>query len=184
MKYYSAKETAAIIRKCLKEAFPQTKFSVRSETFSGGDAVNVSWTDGPNVAQVEAITSRFKGSRFDGMQDMECSVYAMYQGEQCMFARYITTRREYSEKMTQRGLDVAFLKNATVSGILKGIKPTAEKYKRGEYSNDSTLQTVMRRNIVKMSEYATFDSKTARSVFTTHCDGYHSDGPINQHVVA
>lgn len=43
-------------RKALKEAFPATKFSVRTERFAGGSALNVGWVDGPVVEQVEKVT--------------------------------------------------------------------------------------------------------------------------------
>lgn len=169
MKYYTAKETAVIIRKCLKEAFPNTKFSVR---INGFNAVRISWTDGPNIAQVESITNRFRCSRFG---------VAMYQGEQCTFADYITTSREFSLETVQRACNM--------------VAPNldASTAKNGEYWNIEEMEGVfIRRNLQatineklwKISEYATFDSKTARSVFVTHCDGKHSSGPINHHVEA
>lgn len=36
-KYISCKDTAVMMRKALKEAFPGVKFSVRSDVYSGGD---------------------------------------------------------------------------------------------------------------------------------------------------
>jgi hypothetical protein len=46
--YGSAKLAASNIRAELKKAFPGVKFSVRSETFSGGDSIDVKWMDGPH----------------------------------------------------------------------------------------------------------------------------------------
>ncbi|KAA9007361.1 hypothetical protein F4V43_02420 [Paenibacillus spiritus] len=54
--------TAQALRQALKEAFPLTKFSVRS---SAGCAINVSWTDLPSVAAVEAITDKYKNVSYD-----------------------------------------------------------------------------------------------------------------------
>lgn len=39
--------TARQLKKELTRVFPGVKFSVKSEYFSGGNAVNVSWEDGP-----------------------------------------------------------------------------------------------------------------------------------------
>jgi hypothetical protein len=71
-------ETAKLIRRHLTDAFPGQKFSVRTERFSMGTAANVSWTDGPTVAQVEAITDPFASSGFDGSIDMSYVVSSWY----------------------------------------------------------------------------------------------------------
>lgn len=66
----SQAQAAAVIRKNLKAAFPHTKFSVKSDSFAGGDSVDVSWADGPTTEQVQAFTSRHQYGSFDGMQDL------------------------------------------------------------------------------------------------------------------
>jgi hypothetical protein len=38
---------ASVIKKELKKVFPNTTFSVKSDNFSMGDAVNIYYTDGP-----------------------------------------------------------------------------------------------------------------------------------------
>lgn len=70
----SPADTAKLIRAALKRSFPRTKFSVHTDTYAGGAAVDVSWTDGPAVALVERVTGRFEGGRFDGMIDMAYGV--------------------------------------------------------------------------------------------------------------
>lgn len=65
-----AAQAAALIRKELKSAFPNVKFSVRSQTYSGGDAVYVSYTDGPVQADVQKITGKYQMGHFDGMIDL------------------------------------------------------------------------------------------------------------------
>lgn len=67
--YLSAAETAKLIRAALKKAFPAQKFSVRSENFSMGSAVRVSWDGGPEQKAVEAVTGPFQCKRFDGSID-------------------------------------------------------------------------------------------------------------------
>lgn len=69
--YLSVVDTAKLVRKALKRAFPLTKFSVRSDSYSMGAAIDVGWTDGPTAAQVEAITNPFRGAGFDGMIDLK-----------------------------------------------------------------------------------------------------------------
>lgn len=68
-KHYSRTETANLIRKALKESFPDTKFSVTSKSYSGGSSINVSYTDGPLSKDVKAIVDLFEGAGFDGMTD-------------------------------------------------------------------------------------------------------------------
>jgi hypothetical protein len=69
--YLSCAETAKIVRKTLKAAFPAVKFSVRSETYSGGASIRIGWTDGPNAATVESVVKHFEGATFDPMVDLK-----------------------------------------------------------------------------------------------------------------
>ena len=69
-----AAQAAKLIRKELKAAFPKTKFSVTSEYFSMGNAVNISWDNGPAKSEVHEISDKYEYGHFDGMTDMyECS---------------------------------------------------------------------------------------------------------------
>lgn len=61
---------AKMIRTQLATVFPGVKFSVRSDSFSMGDSVDIEWTDGPTVAMVEEVTQRYQYGHFDGMQDL------------------------------------------------------------------------------------------------------------------
>lgn len=65
-----AANCAAAIRTELKSAFIGVKFSVTSDTYSGGNSVHISWTDGPTVKEVEAITSKYQYGHFNGMEDL------------------------------------------------------------------------------------------------------------------
>ena len=60
---------AKAIRIELKKAFPGTKFSVRSEIYSGGDSVNVFWKNGPTTSVINAIIKKYQYGHFDGMTD-------------------------------------------------------------------------------------------------------------------
>lgn len=61
---------AKLIRRELAEAFPFTAFTVKSRSFSMGNAVDIDWTDGPTTAQVEKITGKYQEGSFDGSQDL------------------------------------------------------------------------------------------------------------------
>jgi hypothetical protein len=71
--YLSVKDTAKIVRGALAKAFPGIKFSVRSETYSGGASINVQWTDGPTAQMVDNVVQAYRGKDFDGMIDMATS---------------------------------------------------------------------------------------------------------------
>ena len=65
-----AAQTAKAIRKELKEQFPNTKFSVKTRNFSGGNAVDVDWIDGQTSDEVDAVVKKYQYGNFNGMIDM------------------------------------------------------------------------------------------------------------------
>ena len=67
----SCADTAKLVRKALKQAFPTFRFSVRSKTYSGGASINVEWCDGPAATDVDAIVKAFEGAGFDAMIDLK-----------------------------------------------------------------------------------------------------------------
>lgn len=73
-KYIGVVDTAKLIRKALKKAFPGQKFSVRSSSYAGGASIRVKWTDGPTSKQVDKVVQPFSGSAFDPMIDLKYSV--------------------------------------------------------------------------------------------------------------
>lgn len=68
-KYLSVVETAKLIRVALKKYFPTQKFSIRSQSYSGGASINVDWENGVSTKEVEAVIKNFEGAGFDGMID-------------------------------------------------------------------------------------------------------------------
>ena len=72
-RWVPAKEAARLVRAVLKTQFPETKFSVRTDTYSGGSSVHVRYTDGPAWRDVDAALKPFSGSGFDGMIDLAYS---------------------------------------------------------------------------------------------------------------
>ncbi len=65
-----AAQCAALIRKELKETFPQTKFKITSSNYSMGDSVNVSWVDGAAHEAVEQLLAKYQYGRFNGCEDL------------------------------------------------------------------------------------------------------------------
>lgn len=103
-RYITVTDTAKLIRKALKHNFPGHKFSVRSESYSGGASINVSWTDGPVEADVKPVVGAFAGATFDGMIDLKTSHTSVISNEdgtveEVRFAAdYVFTRRDFSDE--------------------------------------------------------------------------------------
>lgn len=183
-KYFSCAETAALVRAALKEAFPGVKFSVRSSTYSGGASMRVEWLDGPNCAQVEAVTGIFEGSYFDGGIDYKGSIYHMLDGQQVSFgADSIHCVRNFSDAAIAAAIDRVhrrYAGNFSDAGI---EKPTVEQYKQGAlwalqlpglhlYGNQN-VQAEIGQALHKRSDRLKVEkSPTAGRVFVTHDDGY------------
>lgn len=93
--YLTCADTAKLIRKALKEAFPEIKFSVRSSVYAGGASVQVRWFMGPLVAEVETIAKAFSGASFDGMTDSTSYKTHALDGQPVSFgANYIFCTRD------------------------------------------------------------------------------------------
>lgn len=67
----TAAQAAKLIRQELKAAFPRIKFSVTSENFSMGNAVNIfsDCADSPSRETLRAMLDKYSDSDFDGMTD-------------------------------------------------------------------------------------------------------------------
>jgi hypothetical protein len=84
------------IRTELKRVFPDIKFSVTSESYSGGCSIDVRWTDGPTEKEVRVITSKYQQGHFDGMNDLynySDEVFTDVFGG----AQYVSEQREKTE---------------------------------------------------------------------------------------
>lgn len=136
------------IRAELKAAYPGVKFSVRTERFSMGNAIRVAWTDGPNTAQVETITNKYKAGAFDGYDDCyryDRSDWTEAFGE----AKYITTGRGQSASLIESGINHI--------AIRYGVTPiTIDQYKSGDAwrwadHNGFELGTELNRYLQKLS---------------------------------
>lgn len=89
------------IRTELKRSFPKTKFAVKTKRYSGGNSVNVNWTDGPTQQQVDKIVKAYSAGDFDGSTDTynyTGSAWVEVFGE----AKYAFTSRTYSKAFVER----------------------------------------------------------------------------------
>lgn len=114
----NAKLAAKNLRADLKRNFPGVKFSVRSDH----NSLTASWDDGPTSRQVDAITSKYENSTFDGMQDMSIATPTAFTD---MFggARWVSTQRNVSDQLHQLAIDALF---ARLPVNLQGVpKPLA-----------------------------------------------------------
>jgi len=126
---YSGKLAAKNIRHQLKAAFPGVRFSVRVRHYG---SVAIGWTDGPTVAQVEQIASRYQGSTFDGMQDLRTTTKSPWC-EVFGGADYINTARDYSEAMLWEA--IAAVVDRYAGNFDTKPEVTAEDYRSGRLMN-------------------------------------------------
>jgi len=107
----------------LKAAFPGIKFTVKTSRYSGGNSINVGWTDGPTNAQVDEIINRYDAGSFDGMTD--CYNYRQDHAWVDAFgsAKYIFSNRDFSPELVQIAID----------HVWKKFSPAAEKVTVEDY---------------------------------------------------
>lgn len=87
------------IRKILKSKFPETKFSVTSESYSMGSSVRISWTDGVTTDQVDELVGQFEYGHFNGMEDIY--EYSNTR-EDIPQVKFVTTNREMSDEVREQ----------------------------------------------------------------------------------
>lgn len=161
----------------LAAAFPGVKFSVKSRRFSGGDAIDVSWVDGPTSAQVDAIIDKYAAGSFNGMDDSYtyCSdAWTVAFGD----AKYVGSARRDSDMAVAsaiRTVGARYEANLREAGVKL---PTVEDWKAGRYAwakvignddvRDLIWQTVARRTwalpkalIAKWPDMASVDEVAA-----------------------
>lgn len=62
-------EVSKTIKDMLKAKFPKTKFSVRYDSFAGGDSVSVTYIYGPSYDQVNELVKPYQQGVFNSMTD-------------------------------------------------------------------------------------------------------------------
>lgn len=115
-------QCAVAIRKDLKQAFPDIKFSVTSSSYSMGDSVRIRYVDGALISDVKEIVQKYQYGSFNGMEDYyDINNYNSAIPQ----TKYILVNREISEKAKiiiatkliekhRTGTIEAFLKNEKI----------------------------------------------------------------------
>lgn len=123
----------------LKAAFPGVKFSVRTSRFSGGDSMDVQWTDGPTSDQVSAIVDRYSAGRFNGSDDSynySENAWTAAFGD----AKYVHTKRDDSDMAIEsaiRTVRAKYAGNFEAHGI---DVPTVDDYRAGKLWNVEVIE--------------------------------------------
>lgn len=115
-------------------AFPGIKFSIKSRRFSMGDAIDVSWVDGPTSKQVDEIIDRYSAGSFNGMDDSYTysrDFWIKAFGD----AKYVHSRRDMSDAAIGRAIRLVASKYAANLAELGLPNPSLEAFKRGDYRN-------------------------------------------------
>lgn len=85
-------QCANTIKKLLIKYYPTIKFSVRSDNFSNGNSVDISWNLGPLSEEIEKLVNHYEAGTFDGMTD--CYNYDNVRND-IPQAKYVHCQREY-----------------------------------------------------------------------------------------
>lgn len=88
---------AANLKSELARAFPGVKFSVKSESYSGGDAIRVHWDGGPTTQEVTIISDKYREGSFDGMSDSYDYNHDNVWPDVFGGAKYVTESRHFPE---------------------------------------------------------------------------------------
>jgi hypothetical protein len=96
---------AACIKRELIDAFPGISFTVKSESYSMGNCVNIRWTLGPTTKQVDEIVGKYQDGHFDGMQDMyvhDNSAYNSAMEQVLAVAKNVSPSREIPRELREQ----------------------------------------------------------------------------------
>lgn len=121
-------EVSKAIKDLLKAKYPKSKFSVRYDSFAGGDAVRIEYEYGPDLASVKELTNPFQKGSFDGMIDSYNyhgdRKAELKEGEVMLSggAKYLTIVKQFPKGMLEVWKEAA-------SNILKGLDDPDEIYK-------------------------------------------------------
>lgn len=89
-KYKDLVIAAKNIKKELKVNFPDTNFSVKSKSYSGGCSIRVHWTDSIAEKNVYKIIKKYQEGSFNGMEDIyeynETSFHFLFGSSKYIFA--------------------------------------------------------------------------------------------------
>lgn len=92
----------------LERVFKGVKFSTRSKTYSGGDSIDFSWTDGPTQEEARKISDKYQEGNFNGMDDSYAYNHSAWP-EVFGGAKYVFgTRHESAALVTKSAQNLGF----------------------------------------------------------------------------
>ncbi len=109
------------LRKLLKQAFSEIKFSVTSQSYSGGCSIRVAWEDGPCEKAVDLLADKFQECDFDGMEDLEKFRHTVWPS---VFggAHYVTCARSMSPGyLTEVAKDLSYEVSVGKHEAIEGV---------------------------------------------------------------
>lgn len=137
-KNISVVDTAKIIRQELKQKFPLTKFSVKTEKYSMGASINISWEDGYTQKEVEQVVDRFSRRGPSQVDDYVPYVKDIWEGQDVRWGSdYVNCRRFYSEQFQS---DIEQIYISEIVPVLKKELP--------EFNQLSDLKTAYFRKLL------------------------------------
>ena len=89
---------AQTIRKELKEKFPSIKFSVKSESFAGGNSVDIYYTNGVPEDDIRKLVNKYESGHFDGMTDC----YNYHSNRDYPTAKYVMVNRKITDDVREK----------------------------------------------------------------------------------
>lgn len=129
---------AAQIRKELKAAYPETKFSITSKSYTGGSSVDIDYEDGPTEKELQKITGKHEYGHFNGMEDIY--EYSNVNGE-IHQAKFVFIHRDPSEKTKNE-----IMQRLGLTGGYNDYNPETRRYNyevvRGEFREPSHILKV------------------------------------------
>jgi len=145
------------LKRLLGEMFPGVTFSAKSDTFSGGDSIDIGYTLGPCSKKVQEIIDRISDGWFDGMDD---SYKLNTEVEGCAWrrvmgsAKYLHANRSHGpdEFIARLACDLCAMRGVTYIGldqVVTGWPPT------GGWSNGNGSLLQYARSIIELTDLPT-----------------------------
>lgn len=128
-------DTAKMVRRSLKEAFPDVKLRVRIDRYAGGSSIHVIWSDGPSSEMVESVVKRFGGAYFDGQTDYQGRLRHRMDGDPVSFApNWVQCHRQFTDAAVMRAIDAIYYANRDLL-LAQGVeRPVADGFRIGDLS--------------------------------------------------
>ncbi len=146
----STRKRTNLIKTMLKTSFPETRFTVKTDRGSTSESIDVSWTDGPTVEQVEEQTKL--RHHFEDVSRCEITQEILLGGN-----TYFFYNRTYSDA------SIELCKNA-VRQFMRSHPSDAEK---GQWWIDQWVQENAWR-IFQVTDFRKIDPGTAKVYGLTH----------------